>query len=229
MLKVYGLLGVARKEDTGAENFNAERDLESYCLPIGVTVPPLSLFSSLTQQRRLVFRTKEAIMTAGECSAVLEIVYKHHEKYQGGVWGTVRHSSVKTTDVAVEDIVELRPWLLALLHTRIYPLLHTAFPVLADGSSLIDPNTTNSRIRVHDAFIVRYDAINDKSTSLPEHCDTSAISIIFALNERDNGNGDFINGDYKGGGTWFECLGPKGLVVNADIGHAVIFAGEHFR
>jgi hypothetical protein len=165
-------------------------------------------------------------MTSGECSAVLKIVRTHHEKHRDGVWGTVRHSSVKTTDVAVEDIISLRPWLLALLHTRIYPLLHTAFPVLADGSSLIDPNTTNSRIRVHDAFIVRYDAMNDKSTSLPEHCDTSTISIIFALNERDNSSGlDFNNGDYKGGGTWFECLGPKGLVVNADIGHAVIFAG----
>ena len=54
---------------------------------------------------------------------------------------------------------------------QLYPLLSTAFPVLADGSTLIDQKTGTSRMRVHDAFIVRYDAVNDQSLSLPEHCE----------------------------------------------------------
>lgn len=36
------------------------------------------------------------------------------------------------------------------------------------------PGGAGSRIRIHDAFIVRYDAEKDMSLSLPEHCDTSA-------------------------------------------------------
>jgi hypothetical protein len=32
-------------------------------------------------------------------------------------------------------------------------------------------------------------------------------------------------GTYRGGGTWFEALGPNGSVVNAGIGQAVMFAG----
>jgi len=72
-------------------------------------------------------------------------------------------------------------------------------------------------MRVHDAFIVRYDADGDGSISLPEHSDTSAVSFTVALNS--NGT------DFEGGGTWFEALGEKGMVVDADVGHAVAFAG----
>jgi hypothetical protein len=40
-------------------------------------------------------------------------------------------------------------------------------------------------MRVHDAFIVRYDA-QDKSLSLPEHSDTSSMSFTVALNQRND-------------------------------------------
>lgn len=82
----------------------------------------------------------------------------------------------------------------------------------------MDEETGQSRMRVHDAFIVRYDAERDKSLSLPEHCDTSSMSFTLALNSR-------ANGDFEGGGTWFEALGPQGEVVDADLGQAVAFAG----
>ena len=133
-----------------------------------------------------MFRSKVALMSPEECSAVLKIVDDYHTNTLHGVWGTVRQSSVKTTDVAVEDIAPLRPWLLDLMHSKIFPLLALAFPTLADSSTLISPDGT-SRLRVHDAFIVRYDAVWDKSLSLPEHCDTSSMSVIFALNEEDKG------------------------------------------
>jgi hypothetical protein len=62
-------------------------------------------------------------------------------------------------------------------------------------------------MRVHDAFIVRYDAENEKSFSLPEHCDTSAVSVVLALNSEEDG-------EYSGGGTWFEALSEKGTLRN---------------
>lgn len=139
-----------------------------------------------------MFRSKEALMSPKECSAVLKIVDDYHTQNLNGVWGTVRQSSVKTTDVAVEDIIPLRPWLLALMHSKIFPLLAVAFPKLADFSNLLNSDGT-SRLKVHDAFIVRYDAEGDKSLSLPEHCDTSSMSVIFALNKEDKGedSGEF--------------------------------------
>ena len=70
------------------------------------------------------------------------------------------------------DIPALRPWLQDLLRTRLHPLVSAVYPRLADGST---PGDMGDRVRVHDAFVVRYDAENDKSYSLPEHADTSAV------------------------------------------------------
>ena len=124
----------------------------------------------------------------------------------------MRQSSVKTTDVAVEDIPVLQPWLLTLLHTRLYPLLAAAYPLLADKTCIYDgkdakgDNTEGGigecRMRVHDAFIVRYSQI-DNSLSLPRHCDTSALSFSIALNQR--------GVDYTGGGISIDALpGERG-------------------
>lgn len=208
-----------------------------------VTLPPYALFDRSQQQRGIIFRSRYQLLTEEECSNVIKIVYSYHAKYRGERWDTVRHSSVKTTDVAVEDIPELRDWLRVLLHTRIYPMLSFLFPTLADGThtcdeqhnlqiDLRDSLTDNrrnyvfnessehhdskgiqrsrhsssvgkSRFRVHDAFIVRYDADLDMSLSLPEHVDTSCVSVIVSLNSE-------CRGDYCGGGTWFEALDSTG-------------------
>jgi len=200
-------------------------DLEGF--PARIGTPALALFDPLTQQSNLVFRSRHPILTAVECANVLRTVEEFHQVHRNGAWDTVRHSSVKTTDVAVEDIPQLRPWLRELLRTRLYPLVHAAYPKLADGSSTMETDATDettcgsrSRVRVHDAFIVRYDADNDKSVSLPEHSDTSAVSFTVALNSS-------AAGDFEGGGTWFEALGKdrRGKVVDAEMGHAVAFAG----
>jgi hypothetical protein len=62
------------------------------------------------------------------------------------------------------------------------------------------------------------DAEVDGSLSLPEHRDTSSMSFTLALNSREDG-------EFDGGGTWFEALGPRGVVVDAAAGHACAFAG----
>ena len=208
-----GLLGGGAHVD-GA--FVAETDLEAFA-----AVRPthaLALFERSVQRGRLVFRTRRPLLTPAECDGVLRHVHAYHAAERGGVWGTVRDSSVHTTDVAVEDIPALRPWLRRLLRRVLYPMVAAAFPTLADGTSTLDASTGESRMRVHDAFIVRYDSA-DASLSLPEHSDTSAVSFTLALNSA-------ARGDFRGGGTWFEALGERGgRVVDAEQGHAVAFAG----
>ena len=195
--------------------FDAARDLDAYSVhPSQIDqTPALALFDRRHQQDRVVFRSRNALLTPNECARVLEKVDEFHTDKRGGKWGTVRASTVKTTDVAVEDIPALRPWLRELLHSRLYPMIAAAFPMLSDGSTTNDG--TESRMRVHDAFIVRY-AKSDGSLSLPEHSDTSSMSFTLALNEQTH---------YQGGGTWFEALGPTGQVVDAGIGRAIAFAG----
>eukprot|EP01134_Creolimax_fragrantissima_P001186 CFRG1186T1 len=168
----------------------------------------LNLFDTKTQQGRVVFRSKKPIMPYEERRMVLDAC-EDFAKERGG-WGTVRHCSVPTTDVAVEDIPVLRPWLRSLMSNRLSPMLCECFPCLADGTDL-GPN--GNRVRIHDAFVVRYDEC-DKSLSLPTHSDTSSLSFTIALSE---------SSDYVGGGTWFEALGQR--VVDAPAGHAVGFAG----
>ena len=209
--------------------------------------PALSLFHRNQSDLGIVFRTRVPLLTCLECRNIINYVNKYHQTHYNGIWGTVRQSNVKTTDVAVESIPLLRNWLITLLHSKIFPLLSMAFPVLSDGSVLFDPITGDCRVRVHDAFIVRYDAEVDKSCLLPEHCDTSAMSVILSLNSEEEG-------EYTGGGTWFEALGENynnrinnsnnsnnnysnnnnsnnrhdinnGKVINAEKGHAVLFAG----
>ena len=96
------------------------------------------------------------------------------------------------------------------------------------------------------AFIVRYDAERDRSLYLPEHSDTSLVSLTLALNS----SSSFGTG-FSGGGTWFRALqhgnkdpGNKTTdssndfsslecdcnfhgsgVVDADSGQVVVFAG----
>jgi hypothetical protein len=197
---------------------NARADVAAYSVKAGAFEPALSLFDRDAQQRRVVFKTKKRVLTPGECGRVLEHVNSYIEN-RGGSWGTVRECTVPTTDVAVEDIPVLRPWLRELMRTRLKPMLAECFPVLADGSTL-GPN--GERVRVHDAFIVRYDATRDMSLSLPEHCDTSVFSFTLALNDGNTSK----NGNFEGGGTWFQALDPpNGGVVNAGAGEAVAFAG----
>lgn len=204
-----GLVGAGAHGDG---SFEVDTDLEAFTVTLGGPCPALALFGG-DQRGRLAFRSRRPVLSAAECANVVSCVQSYHEEKMDGVWGTVRQSSVKTTDVAVEDIPPLRPWLRVFLTTRLYPMLVAAFPALADGTRL-----TADRMRVHDAFIVRYSQL-DESWSLPKHSDTSALSFSVALNQR--------GVDYEGGGTCFDDIpGPDGShVLDAEVGEALAFAG----
>jgi len=193
------------------DSFSAVHLFERTEDPHDFATSALALFDKGTQQDRVVFRSPQPVLTADECRRVMGIVDAHHSEKLGGQWGSVRSSSVHTTDVAVEDISILRPWLRQLLRSALFPMLAAAFPKLADGSSTMDPTTGSSRMRVHDAFIVRYDAEAEaQSLSLPEHRDTSSMSMVVALNSESEG-------EYSGGGTWFEALDKSGMCSSAAL------------
>eukprot|EP00903_Cladosiphon_okamuranus_P010088 g9555.t1 len=67
-------------------------------------------------------------------------------------------------------------------------------------------------LRVHDAFVVRYDAAAQRS--LPLHTDQGELSLTISLNGAE---------EYEGGGTWFEGLGRA--VRPQEAGHVVVFPG----
>lgn len=200
------------------EGFSRERDFSAFKVSpeLKTSTPALSLFEPSTQKDELVFLSKKPILTATECSNVVEIVNTFIDNNLSGEWSTVRSSTVKTTDVAVEDVPQLRGWLKVVMEDRLWPMLECLYPRLSDGTSLIDSDG-KSRMRLHDAFIVRYD-MDDESISLPEHSDTSSMSFTLSLNERGK--------DFEGGGTWFEAINKEGgKIVDGDLGCVTAFAG----
>jgi hypothetical protein len=149
-----------------------------------------------SQGGRLAFTSAQPLLLRSECARVCAAVAAHiAAPPHCGAWPTVRSSSVPTTDLAVEEVPALVPWLRVLLRSRLLPLLAACFPVLADGSAL-----TAARLRVHDAFIVRYDAALG-SVSLPLHCDTSALSVTLPLTQ--------VGEEYEGGGWWWRPWGAR--------------------
>ena len=122
-----------------------------------------------------------------------------------GGWTTSRHYAVPTTDLPVHEIPSLLPLWNAFLARSLGPFLHACFPerVRAGGSN----------VRVHDAFVVRYDA--GAQRYLPAHVDQSEISVTLALNAL---------GEYEGGGTTFPD--PIRVTARPDIGGVVAFGGD---
>ena len=87
---------------------------------------------------------------------------------------------------------------------RLAPLAAAAPDLVRDGGA---------NVRVHDAFVVRYDA--SAQHHLPMHRDQSSLSVTLALNDP----GD----DFEGGGTAFAA--PVGETVSPEAGHVVAFRG----
>lgn len=221
-----------------------------------------------------VCETRRAPLSAAECLAVIaEAEEKAAADAAGGSvkhsssggWGTARHYSVPTTDMAVRDLPRTLSWFNDAMRRRIGPLvaaaallgegrLHPESEFAASGSVLGDvppsgdelsgslydgtaadghkdseralsqplayertsPEESVSnfvrRLRIHDAFVVRYDA--EAQRSLPLHTDQGELSLTISLNH---------GSEYDGGGTWFESLGRA--VRPEDAGHVVVFPG----
>lgn len=140
----------------------------------------------------------EGVLAEGGCREAISAAEAHASK--NGGWTTARHFAVPTTDVPVHAVPAVLAWFNRALADSIFPALGRWYGV--------DP----SRLRVVDAFLVKYDAAARRS--LPLHCDQSELSITLPLNGADA---------YDGGGTFFHDLGEA---LNAGAGGLVAFPGH---
>ena len=98
---------------------------------------------------------------------------------------------------------ETLAWFNGVMASRVAPMVAAQFGVGA------------AAVRVHDAFLVRYEA--GAQALLPMHSDESEVSLTIALNAL---------GEYDGGGTYFADLREA---VRPEQGHALAFDGSLFH
>lgn len=146
--------------------------------------------------------TTEQVLTEPDCQWVIDTA-EGVAASRGG-WSTKRHSSVPTTDLAVHTIPFVFEWFGVLLQEKLFPFVCSQF-----REQIKFPEA----LRVHDAFIVKYNAAAGQN-SLPVHIDQSNFSFTIALNDC---------AEYEGGGTWFEALDQ---VVRVDAGKLLAFPGH---
>ena len=142
------------------------------------------------------------LLSERECLEWIAAAEAHAAKTRGG-WTTSRHYAVPTTDLPVHAVEALVPRWNDLMREKLSPLLAAACAdVVARASS----------VRVHDVFVVMYDA--SAQHHLPIHVDQSAVSLTLALNGGDA---------FDGGGTTFADLG---VTCSPETGHAAVFRGD---
>lgn len=114
-----------------------------------------------------------------------------------GGWSTDRHQSVSTTDMPIHEIPEILEEWNGFFVDVLGPFLRETFRIIHD-------------IKVHDAFLVKYEAASGQ-THLPDHTDESQFSLTLSLNDTT---------DFVGGGTTFP---EYDLTVRPEGGDFVAF------
>ena len=138
----------------------------------------------------------EGLIPAQSCANAVEAVEAHLQS--NGGWTTSRHYSVPTTDIPIHQVPVVLDWFNNAL-ANLRPHLGKQF------------NANPEKIRVIDAFVVKYHA--DLQRFLPLHCDQSQFSLTIAMNSLD---------EYDGGGTFFADIAEP---VNCDVGGVIAFDG----
>jgi hypothetical protein len=176
-----------------------------------------SVFSR-TYQSALIFHSDEqqALLPAAVCRYFIAAAEQHaHAGWETNGNPTDVGRVSRTKEVQVNHVLggALLPFFHQALAERLLPWVASCFQVL--GKPSLRPLSAGD-IRVHQAFIVRYDGEGGQA-SLPLHRDQSVVSFTIALN---------TCSEYAGGGTYFTALGRA---VNVEQGHALLFAGglEH--
>lgn len=147
------------------------------------------------------------LISVADCAAAIAAA---EAAATGGGWTTQRHYAVPTTDVPVHTVPAVLAVFNKALQQRIAPFVSAAFPDVVPSPDML---------RIHDAFLVKYDATCDGTQRfLPVHEDESVISLTVALNPRT---------DYSGGGTYFEAAHDAAQqVVCPDQGQVLAFRGS---
>jgi hypothetical protein len=158
----------------------------------------------------VVHSSLKAVLPADEC----EWAIKETERFcsENGGFTSDRHIQAKTIDRPVKDVPKVLAWFNERLQTSLFPMLASCYP-----ESIPDADD----LRVHDAFVVKYEAAGQAELSL--HQDESSFSFTIALNGGDS---------FEGGGTYFPRLRQVGSVepfaetsLSAPQGGCVAFPG----
>ena len=144
-----------------------------------------------------IMLSSQPILSPVSCTRWVKIAESAAKRANG--WSKRRHRAVPTTDLPIHDIPELIDAWNELMVNTICPLLSNAIP----GVAVHD-------IKVHDAFIVKYDATHGQRF-LPLHTDEGDWSLTLALNDES---------EYDGGGTLFE---EHQLLIRPNVGELVAF------
>lgn len=165
-----------------------------------------------------IYLTTNGAISSTACSSWINTA-EAHARNRGG-WDVDRHKSVATTDLPIHEIPSiLREWNL-IFRQIIGPFIQERFRI----------GVGDTNLRVHDAFIVKYDA-SAGQCQLPVHTDQGHFSITLSLN-------DPIQ--YNGGGTIFpehefivrpkcgdfvafrSCLAHGGVPITSGVRYIVV-------
>lgn len=170
--------------------------------------------SSSDKSENIFMTVGTPIFSLAECNRVIRLTEEQVKKGQG--WTTSRHYAVPTTDVAIADCPKLLSWFNQILSEILAPLFRVQFkdefPVEEDVVFF-----------VHDAFIVKYESLNEESSQrlLPLHCDQSSHSFVLALNSQYEEDSKSEEG-FSGGGTYFTDIDKT---LSPGAGHILSFKG----
>ena len=140
--------GVAVAPDHPALSSQAAKD-EAYAPGVPAADQTLCSVAFESVHDGGIWATPESspLMTEAECAEWVRLAEKAGEA-RGG-WTTSRHYAVPTTDIPVHAIPDLLPLWNRLMRDKLASLLSAACP---------DEMPKPSSVRVHDAFVVRYEA-----------------------------------------------------------------------
>lgn len=169
-----------------------------------MSIEPLPPWNTYLKRRCFLTTGTKPLISLEECASAISIA-EAFVATQGG-WSTVRHYAVPTTDLNMHEVPALHTWFLELMQDRLALLLAAQF-----GQSELGER--GSRLRVGDAFLVKYRA-EGGTKHIPVHRDYSTHSLTIALNP---------STDYAGGGTYFCELGGT---LRPEMGHVVSFSGD---
>jgi predicted 2-oxoglutarate/Fe(II)-dependent dioxygenase YbiX len=165
--------------------------------------PPHSLLDCGAGRRLALGLT--AAFSPADCSAA--VAEAEEAAAARGGWTTQRHAAVPTTDMPLSALPRTRAAFSAALASHIAPMLEAAFPAALAAAA----REGVVRLRVHDAFLVRYD-VEGGQCALPPHRDQGMVSLTLALSAPGL--------HFDGGGTWFA---DRGSSVALPLGSALLF------
>ena len=153
--------------------------------------------------RALAHVTKEPLLTADECAA---IITEAEELGNASGWGS-KYTNQASDEMEFSALPGATQILAAALPRLAATAVAALLPTMRASSMRVSP--------LSPPLIVRYDAAKGRD-SMTAHSDFSLVTINVALST-----------GHTGGGTWVQALGPDGgqTIRIDDVGHALIHSG----